>query len=294
MEGMLWLPVMPLMSVDWLPGSLNVFNPYSALYAVTWDGRNFTWLHPLPDADPYEGGKARGMNDLGDVVGVAETDGSFFVDDRVCLWIDGQPMNPGSLYGGRSEAWGINNFRQIVGTADSERRSYLPRAFLWENGVMVEMPNPTGGPLSAALDINDSGGAVGYVRDAQLAYHAASWRDGLCTVLPSLSEGGDCKAWDINELGEIVGYANDEGCCGWNHAVLWRDGVIQEIHNPRPIYLGQLWQTYAYAINNLGQSVGFSEDDGGYDIYAWTTVGDEQVPLFALIAPRSRWTPEVA
>lgn len=64
----------------------------------------------------------------------------------------------GTLGGGHSYATAINNHGQVVGyTVGSDDGDH---AFLWEDGVMVQLPS-LGGDWSGATDITDAGTIVG-------------------------------------------------------------------------------------------------------------------------------------
>ena len=69
----------------------------------------------------------------------------------------------GTLSGGNSCAYGINNSGQVVGESNSSNGS---RAFLWQDNTMVDinsfLPENSGWVLENATDINDSGQIVGY------------------------------------------------------------------------------------------------------------------------------------
>lgn len=118
-------------------------------------------------------GRAIGINDVGQVVGI-RTDGSGF------LWDNGEltslPFAP--VYEG------INNAGQVLG----ER-------FLWENGVTQPVDAPVG--VGSAHALNESGTVIGTYGGA-----AFIW-DGQSTDLGTL--GGSTIAHDIDDVGSVVG-----------------------------------------------------------------------------------------
>jgi probable HAF family extracellular repeat protein len=68
---------------------------------------------------------ARDINDAGDVVGSANAGGTDL--GHAVLWTGGLVHDLGTLGAGAfSEAWGINNFGQIVGTSYTSGASMLP------------------------------------------------------------------------------------------------------------------------------------------------------------------------
>jgi probable HAF family extracellular repeat protein len=125
-------------------------------------------------------GQASGVNDLGQVVGYAYTNGldpntarAFLVTPAGGRWdadlTAGTRTNPlmvqvGTLGGPRSEAWAINDSGVIVGSADNA--STNRRAFSYFNGVVSDLndliPNGTGWLLTDARDVNNSGQIVGW------------------------------------------------------------------------------------------------------------------------------------
>ncbi|TDJ57680.1 MAG: hypothetical protein E2O40_02530 [Planctomycetota bacterium] len=76
---------------------------------------------------------ALGMNDLGDVVGWAETGSGV----HAFLWQDGHMADLGTLGGRYSEARDVNSFMQIVGVANDADEQ--PRAFYAWNGMLFDL-----------------------------------------------------------------------------------------------------------------------------------------------------------
>jgi probable HAF family extracellular repeat protein len=80
------------------------------------------------------------------------------------IWKDGSIVDLGSLHGDEDEpstAWDINSHGQVVGSSGDDRL----RAFLWENGKMVNLnkliPPDSGWTLLVASRINDKGQIIG-------------------------------------------------------------------------------------------------------------------------------------
>jgi probable HAF family extracellular repeat protein len=129
-------------------------------------------LYELVDLGTLGGSSsvALGMNELGDVVGWAETGSGV----HAFLWQDGQMADLGTLGGRFSEARDVNDFMQIVGVASDANEQ--PRAFYAWNGMFFDlndllvrpippMPRePDNGDFSPELleanAINDTGAIV--------------------------------------------------------------------------------------------------------------------------------------
>ena len=124
---------------------------------------------------------ANAINDAGQIVGQADfssTGGSPF---SAVLWKDGVATNLGTLTGDcASEASVINSKAQVVGSSFN-CDTFENRAFLWENGSMIDLNDkvPRGFPLTltSAVAINERGeiggfGAPAGCSDAELCGRA--------------------------------------------------------------------------------------------------------------------------
>ena len=76
---------------------------------------------------------ALGMNEIGDVVGWAETGSGV----HAFLWQDGQMLDLGTLGGRFSEARDVNGFMQVVGVSNDANEQ--PRAFYAWNGMLFDL-----------------------------------------------------------------------------------------------------------------------------------------------------------
>ncbi|MDO8682417.1 MAG: DUF3466 family protein [Armatimonadota bacterium] len=142
------------------------------------------------------------INNAGQVVGWGYNSHAF-------LWQIGLMLTQdlGTLYGGNSEAYAINNIGQVVGVSDNH-------GFLWQNGLMQDI-----GFLRVGYDINDIGQVVGWAGDAAGNNHPFLWQNGSIQFLDTLGGLKNSKAYAINNNGLIVGYSTD--AAGNQHAVLW-------------------------------------------------------------------------
>lgn len=165
---------------------------------------------------------AAGNNDLGHVVGFAET--HIPGQTHAFVYKNGTMYDLGTLGGAFSNANAINNKGQIVG------RSVLPngaiRGFLC-HGIGTPLINigTLGGNSSVAVDINDSGDIVGFSRISSGPFHAFLYKDDVMTDIGALIPGTtDSRAMQINNNGDVTGYYTLTN--GSIHAFLYRDGVM--------------------------------------------------------------------
>jgi probable HAF family extracellular repeat protein len=151
----------------------------SARHAVLWENGKPKHLGNL-------GGVAwntpMALNERGDVVGfsnVSKEDGATF-NARAFLWTGGRGIQDlGTLPGDSlSQALGINEKRQIVGLSCTAGFASC-RAFLWENGVMMDLndhvPDDYADHLYTANDINNLGQITGYTVKAGTEDSLAFW-----------------------------------------------------------------------------------------------------------------------
>ena len=162
-------------------------------------------------------GFASGINEVGQVVGWAQTSFNrgtlqstqlgFFRDST------GETTLLSGLLGwGCSEARGINDLGQVVGSAGRDQSLpygnifYVPeQAFLWQNGVATGLGVPAGYLRSAAWAINNSGQAVALAYTSNFngsidTGHPFLWQNGVWTDLGF----SYAKSVNINNNGEIL------------------------------------------------------------------------------------------
>ena len=175
---------------------------------------------------------AKGINSIGQVVGVIYPDGyGWGVTSKASFWNRGKMQDLGALGGKSSEANAINNVGQIVGFAQTAKHSVW-HAVLWENGKIQDL-DPLGND-SHAYGININGQIVGEVSGRPVI-----WNNGIMQTLSQKTTG--C-AYAINDVGQVTGSVNFNGN---QHAVLWSNGKMLDL-DP----LGTL--SSGTSINNLG------------------------------------------
>jgi probable HAF family extracellular repeat protein len=146
---------------------------------------------------------------------------------------------------------GINNTGQIVATVYDSTRS-IPRAILWNNGVITDL-GTLGGGGAVAHAINQAGHVVGSSTTSTFATHAFLWQNGVMTDLGTFG-GAASAATDINNAGQVVGTADTSekypNGAFVSHAFLWQNGVMTDLDTPEgPNIL-------PYAINDVGTIIG--------------------------------------
>jgi probable HAF family extracellular repeat protein len=223
--------------------------PDGTQHAVLWYRGLMTDISKPGLGGPNSG--AGGANELGQVIGGAETSHKDPNDENFCgygtglqclafLWQNGV-MTPLPTLGGTNAGYGqINNLGQVAGYAENSTRD----------------------PEGCAVALNGTGPQV-------LDFEPVIWgpRPGEIRELPPLAGDTVGVAFSINDNGQTVGMS---GLCGNTvlpgpsaapHAVLWeKDGAVHDLgnlggtSNPAVLAVGNA----AFSINNQGQVAGFS------------------------------------
>jgi probable HAF family extracellular repeat protein len=211
-------------------------------------------------ATMFSGGKATSISTLGSTVSVANAingsgeiagwnsyDSSPNFDPQAFLYSNGsmQNINSPSLFPSGTEAYGINNAGEVVGTGYINSSTF--HAFLYSGGKMKDI-GPSGAFQASAYAINTAGQIVGTYSLNSGASGTFLYTNGKMTTLPNPpgSRGGFGAA--INDNGEIVGTMYpSEG----SHAAKFSDGAWTDLGN-----LTGAQGSGATAINTAGQIVG--------------------------------------
>jgi probable HAF family extracellular repeat protein len=143
------------------------------------------------------------------------------------LWKNGRMIDLGSLGGTSGSVWGVNNQGQVTGLSNLAG-DQLFHGFLWDRGVLRDLPPVSGGSLSGGLWINEAGDVVGgsSIAGDQL-FHAPLWTHGTAIDLGTVGQDACSQAYGINSSKQVVGNSGGSGQCDAfqnGRAFLWENG----------------------------------------------------------------------
>jgi len=244
---------------------------------VYWNSANFPFQLPsLANGTPTLV-RSHAITASGLVAGMGQEGSPNYFGHAVVWYRNSLLTDLGFMGGGTySEAYGINDFGDVVGAANVA--STAQHAFLWSNGQFTDLSTWAGGGASSiAHAINNKGEIVGLNASV-----ASLWKDGAVQALPMPAGiSAYTPAVDINDAGDIIatgskGYPIEVG-------VLWRNG--------QPIELGTLpggTISRVRRINATGEIVGEANTANGGPFHAvkWTvnTVAGNTAPTVTLVA----------
>ena len=230
----------------------------------------FIWqdgaMTPLPTLGGNNGA-ATGVNNLGQVVGAAETN----IQDPNCappqildfdavIWgpkpneIHVLPPLPGDSV---AAALAINDNGEVVGGSGKcalpPSLAFALHPVLWRHGAVTNLGGLGGQTFNIAFAINNRGEVVGQSDlPSDTFAHAFLWQDGRMTDLGTLPGDSISMASDINNKGQVVGTSCD---ASFNcRAFLWEDGVMTDLNtlvSESPLFL-----TFGGGINDRGEIAG--------------------------------------
>lgn len=205
---------------------------------------------------------------------------------RAFLWYDGSFLDLGTFGGAASEAYGMNEFTQVVGWAA------LPdgtaHAALWTNGMMIDLGKPEGTLASSAAEINHKDQIAGQAVSAQTGVLQAFLLENgefmMLGTLPGYALGS--YSGGINDSRQICGTSIANANETIAQAFLWENGSMTG--------LGTLYglSSYSRQVNNLGQTVG--RVGNGLQRRAFIHQGSTMADLNHLIPSGTGWTLMVA
>jgi probable HAF family extracellular repeat protein len=198
------------------------------------------------------------VNSAEDVAGYSTlTNGAY----HAFLFHNGLMTDLGSLVvNGSSEAYGINNFGEVVGWSSSANSSgyFFQHAFIYGGGKMTDL-GTLGSEYSSASGINNLHEVVGGSDLANGSLHAFLYTNGTMTDLGTLG-GPQSSAYAINDVGQIVGWAQTTSDA--THAFSYSRGKMVDLG-------AYNIDTVAEAVNSFGVIVGqtYGVDNVGYPFY---------------------------
>lgn len=233
------------------------------------------------DAPPgYASSWATGVNDRGDVVGIAAAGDPANTPQRAFLYSAGQSRALGTLGGAWSAAAAINNAGQIIGT--SANAAGQSRAFLYQDGIMTDLSSKVPGGIAIdPHDINARGDITGtWVIDGEpraFLYAAGAWTD--------LGDIGGLNAdgRSLNDQGWVTGNATrvDNRIAPFLYTA---DSGMRELTLPNDAF-----QLIGRGINNRGDVVGDGYSDHGPCCTFLSRAGVTS-DLNSLLEPDSGWS----
>ena len=245
----------------------------------------FLWQNGVMTALRTLGGnnaRATGVNDLGQVVGMAEksTQGQScsppqVLDIEAVIWgpkaheIHELPPLRGDVM---SWATGINDRGQVIGLSGNcvspnfNLTGVVPQhGVIWENGIVTSLGSLGGTLGTFPWAINSMGQVVGQSYLAgDLTFLAFLWQRGVMSSLGALPGDVISGAFGLNDQGAVVG-----GSCDVNvncRAFLWENGVMTDLNGlvtpgSTPLYL-----VSGNDINSQGEiaAYAFDQNNGGF------------------------------
>lgn len=161
----------------------------------------------------------------------------------------------GTFGGGRSVAFSINNWGEVVGYSENSLNE--SHAFLYQGGVLIDL-GTLGGKESYAYRISDSGLIVGRSQNAKGFYRpfisAVAGPQFDLSSLDPLLDGLFSTLSGVNRMGQMVGYTATAN--GDNHGLRHRSFLYS---NSQVVDLGTMGgeESVATAINDAGQIAGY-------------------------------------
>ena len=232
------------------------------LVAFIHDGNDFMEIPPLGGTFS----QAAAISNQTEVAGTTGDGSPFF---KAFLWENDVMTLILPTFGPRSAAGDINEARQIVGWMGLSN-SIDSHAFLWEDGVMVDLGVIPGGFTATASAINNLGqvvvnGNLPFKGFGQLK-HAFLWTNSEFTDLGTLPGLERCSAIDLNDNGQIVGSCAQPDLQGLSRPFIWQSGIMSELSMLIADDGGLQLLTNVSSINSSGQITGWGIGADGFGV----------------------------
>jgi hypothetical protein len=174
---------------------------------------------------------------------------------------------------------GANDSGIVAGTCASTLFGSSRLPVVWQNGVVSQLPLPTGETLGDANDLNASGVAVGSINGGSLQ-RGVIYSGGNATVITQTTSNGSffVTAFGVNDFGRVVGQGIDPNNAARNV------GIVYDIGSGSAFEVGALPGAngaLAFGVSNAGHVVGSSMMNQGSGLpFIWTqAVGMMAIPL---------------
>jgi probable HAF family extracellular repeat protein len=193
-------------------------------------------------------GTPTAINASGEIAGYFTPNGA--TQFNAYLYSNGRTtdLNSKSLFPAGSQASGINNSGEVVGTGYLSSSNF--HAFVYSGGKMTDL-GPPGAFQANAYAINTSGQIVGTYALNSGVSGTFLYTNGTMTALPVPNSSSVGYGYAINDSGEIAGFLFIDS--GQYHAAKFSNGSWTDLG----VLTGSL-QNEAKAINASGQIVGTS------------------------------------
>ena len=247
-------------------GELDISGDGLGVLAFLHDGNGFMEIPPFGGTFS----QAEGISNQTEVTGTTGDGSPFF---KAYLWENDVMTLILPTFGPRSAARDINEARQIVGWMGLSP-SIDAHAFLWEDGVMVDLGVIPGGFTGTGSAINNFGqvvvnGNLPFKGFGQLI-RAFLWTNSEFTDLGTLPGLERCSALDINDEAQIVGMCSQPNLQG-QRPFIWQNGVMTDLTLLIADDGGLQLLTNVRSINNAGQITGSGIGPDGFGAAALLT-----------------------
>lgn len=234
-------------------------------------------LDLLPATDEAQ---VNGMNATGTIVGGTKPTGDVFQSARWAAGTTAATDLAGVIGQETSVATAVNGSGQFALQALAPAAS-LYSAHFWNGATLTNLGSiggatPSGGAISVAKGVNDSGQVVGYSWSPANFHHGFSWQNGTLEELAGPPNCDIWEAWGINNNGQIVGRAALGDCGNDGRGVVWVD------KDAPAVLLNDVLAGAGLPPRAVGVRFAFSINDGG-TVFVQETVSGK--PRCLLITP---------
>ncbi len=174
-----------------------------------------------------------------------------------------------------------NDSAGVVGTCSTTLFGSSRLPVIWQNGVVSQLPLPSGETLGDANHVNASGVAVGSI-NAGISQRGVIYSGGTATPITQQTTGGSyfLTAFGINDSGRIVGQGIDSNNAARNVGIVYDIGSLNAFEVPA---LSGDNGALAFGVSNTGYVVGASMfNQGSGRPFFWSVgTGTVEIPLAA-------------